>query len=194
MSEKAKKKDDKKPSATARIEELEAALEAANARVTTAEDTAARLRVAHTEAAAEFARTRDRLERNHKREIERARLDMTRDLFELADNLDRMVTAAQAGGDGLVEGVGLVRDQFFASLGKLGLERYSPVGEPFDPEQHEAVGMMSVEEEWRDGKVAVVLQPGFRAGAHVLRAAVVQVGKYTAPAPEETANAEEQIQ
>jgi molecular chaperone GrpE len=173
------------------IEDLEAQLSETKARLLSAEATAAKLRVAHTEAAAEFSKTRDRLKRDQEQEITRARLGMTTNLFELADNLDRTVEAAGNGsGEALEEGVRLVRDQFFKELGRLGLERYSPAGEPFNPNQHEAVGMLTVDKEWLDGAVASVLSPGYRAGDHILRAAIVQVGKYVAP-PEQADTSDE---
>ena len=62
-------------------------------------------------------------------------------------------------------------------LQRLGLQRYGDVGEEFDPSVHEA--LMHTEAELAEGTttttVVQVLQPGYRAGDRVLRAARVAV-------------------
>jgi molecular chaperone GrpE len=62
-------------------------------------------------------------------------------------------------------------------LGRLGLLRYGEPGEPFDPNVHEA--LMHTEAELAEGTsettVVQILQPGYRAGDRVLRAARVAV-------------------
>lgn len=166
-------------------DELQCQLEQTQARLREAETHVAKLREAHTVSAVEFTKTRDRILRDQAMELERARLAMTTSLFEVADNLDRVVTTHGGGSaeGGLLEGVALVRDQFFAELGKLGLERFGERGEAFDPAQHEAVGVIDVPEEHLADRVANVLAPGYRSGDQVLRAATVQVGRHTTPQP-----------
>ncbi|WP_315503032.1 nucleotide exchange factor GrpE [Actinomyces radicidentis] len=57
---------------------------------------------------------------------------------------------------------------------KFGLERFGEVGEAFDPQLHEA--LMAVESsEVTEPTVAMVLQPGYKLGEKVVRAARVQV-------------------
>lgn len=57
---------------------------------------------------------------------------------------------------------------------KFGLERFGEAGEAFDPQLHEA--LMAVESsEVTEPTVAMVLQPGYRLGEKVVRAARVQV-------------------
>lgn len=57
---------------------------------------------------------------------------------------------------------------------KFGLVRFGEVGEPFDPTLHEA--LMAVEStEVTEPSIAMVLQPGYRLGDRVVRAARVQV-------------------
>ena len=73
-----------------------------------------------------------------------------------------------------------IADKLEAMLGKFGLERYGAAGEEFDPMLHEAL----MHTAWpQDGSVQPtgsttviqVLQPGYRAGEQVLRAARVAV-------------------
>jgi molecular chaperone GrpE len=56
----------------------------------------------------------------------------------------------------------------------VGIEPFSPVGEPFDPQHHEAVAQQLVEGA-QPGTVAEVYQRGYRLGDSVLRPARVLV-------------------
>jgi molecular chaperone GrpE len=160
----------------ARIAELEEKLRLAEKQV-------ALIRQAHAESAAEFDKIKERMRRHQEQELERARLGMAKNLFDVADNFDRTVDAAAQGSDRetLLAGVVAVRDLFLRSLTGFGLERYGLAGEPFDPNLHEAIGMVPVALPGSDGKLATVFQPGYRAGNEVLRPARVQVGKYVEP-------------
>ena len=167
------------------IERLEAELKKAQKQV-------ALIRQAHTEAAAEFEKTKERLRRNHETEVSRARLAVTSNLFGVADDLERSLEAARGGSEmeSLIAGLSGVRDQFFKALSQVGLEQFNPIGQPFDPAQHDAIGMMPVSEEHRANTVVTVLKTGFKAGDQVLRAAMVQVGHYVAP-PEADSDADQ---
>ena len=57
---------------------------------------------------------------------------------------------------------------------KFGLVRFGEVGEPFDPTLHEAL-MATESDEVDEPSIALVLQPGYRLGERVVRAARVQV-------------------
>ncbi len=70
-----------------------------------------------------------------------------------------------------------IADKLEATLGKFGLARYGEPGEEFDPTVHEA--LMHTQAELAEGTTATtvvqVLQPGYRMGERVLRAARVAV-------------------
>jgi molecular chaperone GrpE len=70
-----------------------------------------------------------------------------------------------------------IADKLEAALGRHGLVRFGEVGEAFDPMVHEA--LMHTDAELAEGTtvttVVQVLQPGYRAGDRVLRAARVAV-------------------
>ncbi|RJF44041.1 nucleotide exchange factor GrpE [Actinomyces sp. 2119] len=57
---------------------------------------------------------------------------------------------------------------------KFSLERFGAEGEPFDPTIHEAL-MATESEEVTEPTIVLVLQPGYRLGERVVRAARVQV-------------------
>jgi molecular chaperone GrpE len=122
---------------------------------------------------------KSRLERDSTRERDRMRGQLALPLLEVLDNLDRSLSAAQGPGNAqaLLSGVKLVRDQLAGTLGTLGLVAFDALGQPFDPQAHEAIGVMQVGEPELDGKVVAVVKPGYRLGDRLLRPALVQVGK-----------------
>lgn len=68
-------------------------------------------------------------------------LPLVRDLLPGLDNLQRALTAAESsqGVEGLVEGVRMVVQQFEDLLGRYSVKPIEAVGQPFDPNLHEAV-------------------------------------------------------
>ena len=105
------------------------------------------------------------------------------------DNLDRALQAAQAAApantDGatqtdngttatLVSGIKLVHDDVIAALARAGIEGFSPQGERFDPQLHEAVAQIPAEGA-ESGTVVEVYQRGYRLGEVVIRPARVVV-------------------
>ena len=94
---------------------------------------------------------------------------------EILPALDTLELALQAAGDGEVaEGFKLVRNEFLAALARVGIEPFSPEGEPFDPTVHEAMSQQSVDGV-ATGTVASVYQQGYRIDGTVLRPARVVV-------------------
>jgi molecular chaperone GrpE len=94
---------------------------------------------------------------------------------EILPALDNLELALEAAGDGEVaDGFKLVRNEFLAALARLGIEPYSPEGEPFDPSEHEAMSQQPVEGV-ETGTVASVYQQGYRIDGTVLRPARVVV-------------------
>ncbi len=118
---------------------------------------------------------------NYRRRVERDR-DVARGtavagvLEALLPVLDDVHLARQHGD---LEGgpFAAIAEKLDSVLGRLGLVRYGEPGEPFDPSVHEA--LIHTEAELAEGTtgttVVQVLQPGYRAGDRVLRAARVAV-------------------
>jgi molecular chaperone GrpE len=101
---------------------------------------------------------------------------LARELLPALDNLGRALEAA-AGEDvagELAAGVKLVHDELVAALSRVGIEPFSPHGEPFDPQQHEAISQQPIDGA-EAGTVAEVYQQGYRHGEAVLRPARVVV-------------------
>ena len=74
----------------------------------------------------------------------------------------------------IVKGVELISNQLEKSFTKLKIEAFGQVGEDFDPNLHNAIGMVD-NEELGSGKIAAVFQTGFKIGDKIVRHAMVQV-------------------
>jgi molecular chaperone GrpE len=122
---------------------------------------------------ADFENYRKRVAREFAGAQERGVAKLAKELLGALDNLDRALEAA-AQDDPLLDGVRLVRSELSAALGRVGIESFSPAGEPFDPEQHEAMAQQPVDGA-DSGTVVEVYQPGYRLGASIIRPARVVV-------------------
>jgi molecular chaperone GrpE len=120
---------------------------------------------------AEFENFRKRASRQLTDEVARETGRLVEALLPVLDAFDY---AAAHGQGGETDGpVGPLRDQLVALLGKEGLVRIDPSGEPFDPNEHDAVA-----HEPGDGGEPVVaesLRAGYRWQGRLLRPAMVRV-------------------
>ena len=102
---------------------------------------------------------------------------LARSLLPVLDNLERALAAAEpidrdTAPNHLAHGVKLVYEELAGVLRGAGIESYSPHGEAFDPDWHEAMMTRPGEE----GQVLEVLEKGYRLNGQVLRPARVVVG------------------
>ncbi|HET9103638.1 MAG TPA: nucleotide exchange factor GrpE [Solirubrobacteraceae bacterium] len=127
---------------------------------------------------AEFDNYRKRTARDAAVAQERGVIKLAKELLPAIDNLDRALAHAdtsQENGEGsLVAGIRHVHSDLIAALKRADIEPYSPEGEPFDPQYHEAVAQQPVEGA-QAGTVVEVYQRGYRRGENVLRPARVVV-------------------
>ena len=124
--------------------------------------------------AAEYDNYRKRTAKEKENLYADAKIDTVTALLGVYDNLERGI--AQYGDEESPhrKGLEMVFNQFKESLRKLGVETMDAVGQPFDPEKHNAV--MHIEDEsYGENTVAEVLQQGFTLGDKVLRFAIVKV-------------------
>lgn len=119
------------------------------------------------------------LRRRHEAELialrSRIKASVIEELLPVIDNFERSLkhVPAELQDNDYVKGVQAVVRQFEKTLSGMGVERIKVVGEPFDPELHEAVGV----EEGEGGQeiVSEELQAGYRLGNDVIRHAMVKV-------------------
>ena len=138
----------------------------------------------------------ENLRKRTEREVTDARLygvaSFARDLLGVADNMRRALdavspelrTSAEPGVKALIDGVELTERELLKALEKNGVRQFSPRGEKFDPNVHQA--MFEVPNPAVPaGSVVEVVAPGYMIGERVLRPAMVGVSKggpKTAPA------------
>jgi molecular chaperone GrpE len=156
------------------------------------------------EAAAEFKdrllRTlaeMENLRKRTEREVAEARLygnaGFARDVLAVADNMHRALESigpelrAQPDAKVLIEGVKLTERELLKVLEKHGVKKFSPEGEKFDPNVHQAMYELPTSE-LPPGHVAQVIQAGYMLGDRVLRPALVAVVKAPPKTPPSSAN------
>ncbi len=87
----------------------------------------------------------------------------------------------------LVEGIELTERELLKALEKSGVKNFSPEGEKFDPNFHQAMYEVPTSE-LPAGHVAQVIQAGYMLGDRVLRPAMVAEIKAAPKAPPPSAN------
>ena len=121
---------------------------------------------------ADFENYRKRVARDVSGAESKGVAKLARELLPALDNLARALDHEDLDPAGLQ----LVKSEFEAALGRLGIEAFSPEGEPFDPNLHEAMAKAPVEGA-ASGTVAEVYQLGYRIDGTVLRPARVVVAE-----------------
>jgi molecular chaperone GrpE len=123
---------------------------------------------------ADFENFRKRAARDTAAAGERARAGVVKELLGVVDNLERALASANPEEGHLAGGVQLVHSELIGVLSRNGIEQFDPVGEKFDPAEHEALSVRD-EEGTDSGVVLDVVDKGYRAGETVLRPARVVV-------------------
>ena len=158
-------------------------------------DVALQLEAAKAEAAAnydKFVRTAADLE-NFRRRSVREKDDLRtaatgrvlEDIFPVLDTLALAINAARqpnAELKSLVGGVEMVLAQLRTALSNHGLKEINPIGQPFDPHQHEAISHQP-SKEVKEEHVLEVVRAGYSLNSRLLRPASVIVS--SGPAKEE---------
>ena len=121
-------------------------------------------------------RTEQDIEKAHKFGQEK----FSTELLAVMDNLERSAAAAEASEDEAVqaikEGVELTLKGFMDCFKRFNIEAVDPLGEPFDPQLHQA---MSIQEspDAEPNSVIAVMQKGYTLHCRVIRPAMVMVSK-----------------
>ena len=138
---------------------------------------------------------------NYKKRVAKDKEDLTRygneklmrELLPVIDNFERALEQAKNSPDqkALQEGVAMILRQLVTLLEKFGVKGFSSVGQPFDPNRHEAMTHQESDEH-EENMVIAEFQKGYNLHDRLLRAAMVAVSKQpaeeeaAAPQPDET--------
>ncbi len=121
-------------------------------------------------------RTEQDIEKAHKYGQEK----LSAELLAVMDNLERALQVTMDREDeavkGLLEGVELTLKSFVDCFKKFGIEQIDPLGEPFDPQLHQAMSLQ-VNPNVEPDTVTAVMQKGYTLHGRVIRPAMVMVSK-----------------
>src|SRR5437879_1293668 len=131
---------------------------------------------------ADFDNYRKRIERERAEDAKRHTARVVETLIPIVDGFENALAAhREAEYENYRRGFELIYKQMLDNLAKLGVERVDPVGQPFDPHQHQAVDRAETADH-ADGTVLQVFQPGYVFNGRVLRPAMVRVAVHPAQA------------
>ncbi|MFS1523889.1 nucleotide exchange factor GrpE [Microbulbifer sp. 2304DJ12-6] len=121
--------------------------------------------------------------RRAQQDVERARKfaveKLLQDLLPVVDNLERALATIDTEdktSKALAEGIALTHKSFTDTLVKNSVEVVDPVGEPFDPELHQAMTQIP-NGDVEPNTVLEVFQKGYRLNGRLVRPAMVVVSK-----------------
>jgi molecular chaperone GrpE len=101
--------------------------------------------------------------------------NLARDLLEAIDNLERATEALRSSANaGITAGLDMVQKQMLATLAKYAVEPIVALGQPFDPNLHEAL-LQQPSAEHPEGTVVAELGKGYKIHDRVLRPSKVAV-------------------
>lgn len=125
---------------------------------------------------AEFENFRKRSEKEKSQMFEMGAKDVVEKILPVIDNFERglMTVPEEQKEDSFVQGMELVYKQIITALEEMGVSPIEAVGQPFDPNLHNAV--MAVDDDsLESGTVAEELQKGYRYKDSVVRHSMVKV-------------------
>ncbi|KKO47209.1 molecular chaperone GrpE [Arsukibacterium ikkense] len=154
------------------IAKLETELAQAQAKLAEQQDLMLRIK-----ADADNARRRasQDVEKAHKFALEK----FAGDLLPVVDNLERalaFINREDEAFSGIIEGVELTMKSFLDTVAKYGVQQIDPQGQPFNPDQHQAMTIQP-SADVAPNTVTFVMQKGYELNGRLLRPAMVGVSK-----------------
>ncbi len=153
-------------------EEIQRLREALQAKTQEAEEQRER----YIRGAAEFDNARKRAAREREDYTRYANESLLRELLPVLDNFGRALQAARSepGAAAVTAGVELIQRELLRVLEKFGVTSFDSLGQPFDPERHEAIARVPAMGQ-REGTVVNETARGYMLNGRVLRPAMVTV-------------------
>ena len=127
---------------------------------------------------ADFDNFRKRVSREKDELIRYGNEKLARELLPVVDNFERALQQAENSPDNkaLREGIEMILKQFITVLDKFGVKYFTSVGQPFDPNKHEAM-VHQESSEHEENAVISEFQKGYYLHDKLLRPAMVVVAK-----------------
>jgi molecular chaperone GrpE len=124
---------------------------------------------------ADFENFRKRMARANAEAVDKGVRKLAEALLPALDHLGHALKAAE-GHEDVVKGFAMVSGEIVTALERAGIQAFSPLGEPFDPNEHEAMTTQPSEDA-KSGTVIEVYQQGYRLNGQILRPARVVVAE-----------------
>lgn len=141
-----------------------------------AEKTIADLKDSMLRERAEIENQRRRLQRELEQARRFANEGLLRELLTVCDSLEHGLAVETDNAAALREGMQLTLKSLNKVISEHGLKVVDPVGQPFDPELHQAMSMVPTNEHEPD-TVVTVMQKGYVLNERLLRPALVMVAQ-----------------
>lgn len=124
---------------------------------------------------AEFENFRKRTDKEKSQMYDMGAKNVIEKILPVIDNFERGLESIPEGSDkAFVDGMQMIYKQLSGELEKLGVKPIEAVGQPFDPNFHNAV-MQTESEEYESGTVAQELQKGYMYHDTLVRPSMVSV-------------------
>jgi molecular chaperone GrpE len=129
-------------------------------------------------AQAEFANARKRMEKQRAETYLNATADMAAKLLPVLDDFERALAdiPSDVAANDWSEGIVLVQRKLVTILEGLNIKHMEVMGQPFDPNFHEAI-LQVASDEYESGFVCQELQKGYQLGDRVIRPSLVYVAE-----------------
>lgn len=127
---------------------------------------------------AEFANYKRRVESQMKDSYQNAAADVLKDVVPVIDDFDRAIAniPADIASNPWVTGTAMIQRKLVKLLDDYGVTTVDPTGQPFDANQHEAIGV-DESSDLPSGTVTQTLAKGYKVGDRTLRPAMVRVAR-----------------
>ena len=127
---------------------------------------------------ADFENTKKRLEREKQEQVKFANDRLLVEILPIVDNLDRALASLSEGHDPekVKLGLKLAQEELHQVLELHGVKMVQALGAAFDPQLHEAVGMVESTQE-EDGTVVDEIQRGYLLNGRLIRPSRVRIAQ-----------------
>lgn len=120
--------------------------------------------------------------RSAKERIEQSKVagrDVIADFLPVLDDINRAQATIESAEniDGVKEGIELILNKLWTTLSNKGLTVMEVIGEPFDPELHEAITEIPAPNDEMKGKIVDQVEKGYKLNDVIIRYPKVVVGK-----------------
>ncbi len=132
--------------------------------------------------AAEYENFRKRSEKEKESIYSDALAHVISNIISIGDSIDSAlnlnnnnINNKEENNNNYKTGIELLKNQFDASLKKLGVESFGKIGEKFDPDIHNAISHIEEQEIKDENIISNIFQKGYKTQTRIIRHAMVQV-------------------